>query len=100
MIEARFHGDARLEFLDTVAYYESIQVGLGDRFRQSVEAAVQLATSLPFAGAPYKYGTRRIFPKKFPFSVIYLVGKNEIVIFAVAHFKRRPDYWRRRRLDR
>ena len=100
MTEARFHGDARLEFLDAVAYYESIQVGLGDRFRQSVEAAVQLATSLPFAGAPYKYGTRRIFPKKFPFSVIYLVGKNEIVIFAVAHFKRRPDYWSSRRLDR
>lgn len=100
MIEARFHGDARLEFLDSVAYYEAIQVGLGDRFRQSVEAAVQLATALPYAGAPYKYGTRRIFPKKFPFSVIYLVGKNEIVIFAVAHFKRRPDYWRRRRLDR
>ncbi len=99
MIEARFHGDARLEFLDSVAHYEAIQVGLGDRFRQSVEAAVQLATALPYAGAPYKYGTRRIFPKKFPFSVIYLVGKNEIVIFAVAHFKRRPDYWRRRRLD-
>jgi len=98
--EARFHRDARLEFLDTVAYYESIQVGLGDRFTQSVEAAVQLATSLPFAGAPYKYGTRRVFPKKFPFSVIYLVGKNEIVIFAVAHFKRRPEYWRSRRLER
>ena len=52
MIEARFHGDVRLEFLDSVAYYEAIQVGLGDRFRQSVEAAVQLATALPYAGAP------------------------------------------------
>ena len=46
----RFHGEARLEFLDSVAYYEAIQVGLGKRFRQSVKAAVELATSLPFAG--------------------------------------------------
>lgn len=95
MTNARFHGEARLEFLDSVAYYEAIQVGLGERFRQSVEAAVELAASLPFAGSPHKYGTRRVFPKKFP----YLVGENEIVIFAVAHFKRKPGYWKSRRHD-
>ena len=99
MINARFHGDARLEFLDGVAYYEAIEVGLGKRFRQSVETAVALAVSLPFAGPPYKYGTRRVFPKKFPFSIVYMVGENEIVIFAVAHFKRKPGYWKSRRHD-
>jgi hypothetical protein len=40
-----------------------------------------------------------VFPKKFPFSVVYLVGENEIVIFAVAHFKRKPGYWKSRRHD-
>lgn len=99
MTNARFHGEARLEFLDGVAYYESIQAGLGERFRQSVESAVELAASLPFAGSPHKHGTRRVFPKKFPFSVVYLVGDSEIVIFAVAHFKRRPGYWKSRRRD-
>jgi len=99
VIGARFHSEARLEFLDSVAYYETIQVGLGKRFRQAVEAAVELAASLPFAGSPHKYGTRRVFPKKFPFSVVYLVAENEIVIFAVAHFKRKPGYWKSRRHD-
>lgn len=99
MINARFHEAARLEFLDNVAFYEDIQRGLGERFRLSVEGAVTLAASLPFAGSPYKYGTRRVFPKKFPFSIIYLVGINEIVVFAVAHFKRKPGYWEKRRLD-
>lgn len=99
MINARFHGEARLEFLDGVAYYEAIQVGLGKRFRQSVEAAVALAVLLPFAGSPSKHGTRRVFPKKFPFSIVYMVGGNEIVIFAVAHFKRKPGYWKSRRHD-
>lgn len=99
MINARFHGEARLEFLDEVAYYEAIEVGLGKRFRQSVEAAVALAISLPFAGSPYKHGTRRVFPKKFPFAIVYMVGENEIVIFAVAHFRRKPGYWKSRRHD-
>lgn len=97
MIKARFHGDARLEFLDGVSYYEAIQVGLGERFRQAIEAAVVLAASLPFAGSPHLHGTRRVFPKKFPYSIVYLVGESEIVIFAVAHFKRKPGYWKSRR---
>ena len=96
MASARFHGEARLEFLDSVAYYETVQVGLGERFRESVEGAVQLATSFPFAGSPHKHGTRRVFPKKFPFSIVYLVGEHEIVILAVAHFKRSPGYWKNR----
>jgi plasmid stabilization system protein ParE len=96
---ARFQEQARLEFLESVAYYETIQTGLGKHFRQSVEAAVELATSLPFAGSPHKHGTRRVFPKKFPFAIVYLIGKNEIVVIAVAHFKRRPGYWKNRRKD-
>lgn len=97
MTRARFHGEARLEFLDAVAYYESIEAGLGKRFQQSVEAAVALAVSLPLAGSPYKHGTRRVYPKKFPFAIVYMVGENEIVIFAVAHFRRKPGYWKSRR---
>lgn len=99
MTHARFHDAARLEFLDSVAYYENVQVGLGERFRLSVLSAVELAASLPLAGSPHKYGTRRVFPKKFPFSVVYFVGVDEIVIFAVAHFKRKPGYWKGRRND-
>ncbi len=97
MTRARFHGEARLEFLDAVAYYESIEAGLGKRFQQSVEAAVALAISLPLAGSPYKHGTRRVYPKKFPFAIVYMVGENEIIIFAVAHFRRKPGYWKSRR---
>ena len=51
---------------------------------------------MPYIGSPYKHGTRRVFPTKFPFSVVYAVRETEIVILAVAHFKRRPGYWRER----
>ena len=100
MINARFHGEARLEFLDEVAYFEAIETGLGKRFRESVEVAIALAVSLPLAGSPYKHGTRRVFTRKFPFSIVYTVGENEIVMFTVAHFKRKPGYWKNRKSDR
>ena len=97
MINARFHSEARLEFLDEVAYYEAIEAGLGKRFWESIEAAVGLAISLPLAGSPHKHGTRRVFAQKLPFSIVYMVEEHEIIILAVTHFKRKPGYWKNRR---
>ena len=95
----RFHDEARLEFIDEVAYYETVQRGLGERFRVSVEAAVALAAVLPNAGSVHHDGTRRVFPKRFPYAVIYSVHADEILVFVVAHFKRKPGYWRDRQQD-
>jgi plasmid stabilization system protein ParE len=92
----RFLEEARAEFLEQIAYYEERQDGLGDRFRQAVEAATVLASAHPMLGSPWKLRTRRVFPKGFPFSLVYRVEPKELVVFAVAHFKRRPTYWRNR----
>jgi plasmid stabilization system protein ParE len=93
----RFIEEAQDEFLEQIAYYEERRKGQGERFRQSVEAAVTLASAHPKLGSPWKLRTRRVFPKGFPFSVVYRIEPTELVVFAVAHFKRRPTYWRRRR---
>ena len=99
MKNIRFHEEARIEFLDIVAYYEEARVGLGDRFYAEVEIVAARVGRMPGLGSPHKYGTRRMYPKKFPFSVVYVVRELEIVILAVAHFRRRPSYWRKRRND-
>ncbi len=96
MKPVRFLQDARDEFLDQVEYYEERQKGLGERFRQAVVAATALASAHPALGSPWKLGTRRVFPKGFRFSLVYRIEPDELVVFAVAHFKRRPTYWRRR----
>jgi plasmid stabilization system protein ParE len=93
----RFLQEAQDEFLDQVLYYEERQKGLGERFRQAVEAAVALASVHPRLGSPWKLRTRRVFPKDFRFSVVYRIEPEELVVFAVARFKRRPTYWRRRK---
>lgn len=96
MKPVRFLEEAQDELLGQIGYYEELQKGLGDRFRQSVEVAVALASAHPRLGSPWKLCTRRVFPKDFPFAVVYRIEPAEVVVFAVAHFKRRPTYWRRR----
>ena len=96
MKPVRFLEEAQDEFLEQISYYEERQRGLGDRFRESVEAAIVVAAAHSKLGSPWKLRTRRIFPKGFPFSVVYRIEPAELVVFAIAHFKRRPTYWRRR----
>jgi toxin ParE1/3/4 len=93
----RFLEEALDEFLEQVSFYEEREKGLGERFRLAVQAATTLAATHPKLGSPGKFRTRRVFPKGFKFSVVYRVEPDELVVFAVAHFRRRPTYWRRRK---
>jgi plasmid stabilization system protein ParE len=97
MLPARFLPSASEEFLADVAYYESLQAGLGERFRLSVKVAVEIAQRFPMLGSPWLQGTRRVFSKGFPYSIAYKAESTEIVIYAVAHFRRKPSYWGKRR---
>ena len=36
------------------------------------------------------------FSETFPYAVLYLEEADHIAIYAIAHFKRRPGYWRER----
>ena len=90
MKPVRFLEEAQTEFLEQVSFYEEHQKGLGDRFRESIQAATALASTHPDLGSPWKLRTRRVFATGFPFTVVYRIEATELVIFAVAHFKRRP----------
>jgi hypothetical protein len=79
-----------------VQYYAKISPKLGARFATVVEQALAIATEFPDMGSPYRYGTRRVFPKRFPFSVVYLHRNDEVLVLAIAPDDRKPGYWRSR----
>lgn len=97
MRSVRFHDEARLELAHEALYYAAISPALAERLASAVERAVGLAAEFPDSGPPYLHRTRRVFPKKFPFSIVYVTGPSEIFILAVAPFNRKPGYWRTRR---
>ena len=91
-----FHEEARAELVHEVEFYTAISRKLGERFNLSVKEAVNLAAEFPDLGSPHFFETRRTFPKKFPFSVVYLNFDGEIFIVAIAPYSRKPRYWQSR----
>jgi len=91
-----FHPAALAELGEEAQYYNARSSGLGYRFIEQVEIAAELAAAMPGIGSPYLAGTRRVFPKDFPHSIVYREVGTKIVVIAVAAFKRKPGYWRTR----
>ena len=40
--------------------------------------------------------TRRCLTNRFPFGIVYTLKDGTIVIVAVMHLNREPDYWKKR----
>jgi plasmid stabilization system protein ParE len=92
----RFLPAAQAELLEGISYYTAIRPELGVRFEQAVSHAVRSAVAHPHHGAPRSKNTRRWLVKGFPFGVIYRANDEEVVIVAVAHQRKRPEYWEER----
>lgn len=94
--------EAEEEFFEAQDWYEAARPGLGVEFRQAVDEAIgRLAegTSVPTTvpGVSESSGVRRIFVKRFPYSVVFVEHGTELWILAFAHHHRRPGYWRDRK---
>jgi plasmid stabilization system protein ParE len=97
VIPCKFHPDAAAEFEDASLFYESRMVGLGNSFAAEVERTISLVQEFPEAGSPVGPNWRRVVIARFPYSIVYRQDSDAIVIVAVAHQRRRPGYWRKRK---
>lgn len=95
-MRAKFIAPARREFLKEVAFYNEQEPGLGVAFAQEVEEATARALVFPEAGSPATKSTKLVFVKRFPFSIVYRPNREGIIVFAIAHHSRKPDYWAQR----
>jgi toxin ParE1/3/4 len=96
MIGYRFLLPAKEEMIEASVFYEASTSGLGAGFLDEAERVVNILREHPELGQPVGRGLRRALFHRFPFSLIYLVEVDTVVIVAVAHSRRRPDYWRDR----
>jgi toxin ParE1/3/4 len=92
-----FHPDAAAELEEAAMYYEANRTGLGKAFADEVEHTLSLIRQFPEAGISDGPDRRRAIVARFPYSLIYRQTPSAIVVIAVAHQRRRPGYWRRRK---
>jgi hypothetical protein len=91
-----FHPEARIEFIEAIAFYEESREGLGVRLSHEVYATIKRITLGSTAWPRITDNTRRCFTRRFPFGVVYEIREDDILIIAVAHSSREPFYWRTR----
>lgn len=77
-------------------WYEDRVEGLGGQFLERVVDALDHISTFP-ESCPVLLGrVRRKTLRQFPYSVIYSLPPNEIFVLAIAHQKRKIDYWKDR----
>ena len=96
MKSVEFHPEAESEFIAAARYYESQAENLGLNFITAVQGTYQWISEYPEIGRPFGRRLRRVLVPRFPYSLIYRVEPQRILIVAVAHLHRRPGYWRSR----
>jgi len=95
-LNVRFLKPARTELREAVIYFETQHAGLGKQFRDEVFESVERIKQYPDAWSLLNDNIRRCRTQRFPYGLIYEVTDSEILIIAVAHMHRRPEYWKTR----
>jgi hypothetical protein len=82
--------------IQAAAWYEAHQENLGGRFLASVRDALNRIQINPLLYETACLDVRRCATKTFPFGVLFQILAEEIVVVAVMHLHREPDYWKGR----
>ena len=92
-MRVRLLAPAEEEMVEAAAYYESRVPTLGTNFLDIIEAAVAEISEHPERWPEVEAGVRRRVVRRFPYSLIYTVGNDEVCVLAVMHHKQKPRYW-------
>ena len=84
---------AKSEIDDAACFYELEYNGLGIRFKEEIRHAVNLIREYPTALAIERGDVRKCLLHRFPYKILYSIEDDHILIIAIAHQHRKPDYW-------
>lgn len=98
-MKVRFLKPAQAEVDDAFAWYEIQSRGLGTQFLDDFDRAIRRIVAYPLASTEMDEGLRRCLLSRFPYGIIYGIDSETIIVVAVAHLHREPQYWIDRLLD-
>jgi plasmid stabilization system protein ParE len=93
----RFAEEALAEFIAAGRYYNQQVPGLGDAFVDEVEAGIRIILNGPKVWRVVENNVRRYLIHRFPYGIYCTIEGDVVVVWAVKHLHRDPDYWQHRR---
>lgn len=90
--------EAELEAAEAAIWYDDQRAGLGDDFLTELERALDRVRRRPAEFSRLEsyrgpHEVRRCLLKRFPYLLIFVSRLEEVVVVAVSHARRRPNYW-------
>jgi plasmid stabilization system protein ParE len=96
-MKIRFVDEAGDEFLVGISHYEEQQPGFGRRFKVEVEQTLLWLSEHSEACQLRPGGYRRLNLRIFPYYIPYVVRGSTLWVLAIAHGRRKPEYWIQRK---
>jgi toxin ParE2 len=95
-VTVRFLAEAEAELDEAVEYYNAQVSGLGTEFAREVRDGLTRIAEFPRNWQQLRHHIRRYRLRRFPYGLVYAEFESEIVVVAVMHLHRKPEYWRKR----
>lgn len=92
----RLLAPAQAELEEAITWYAEQAPGLGEAFLIETLKTLQLIEQFPQAWHPLTPHIRRCRLRRFPYSVVYTQDGVDILVLAIAHQHRKPQYWKNR----
>ena len=95
MAETRlpFHPGAAKDYEEAFVWYSARGIDIALDFEREIERCVRLIAQNPLRWPKFDAQRHRIVVRKFPYSIVYEMIGQEIMVLAVAHGRRKPYYW-------
>jgi toxin ParE1/3/4 len=91
--QLEFHPQAIAEARHARRWYAERNPIVSTAFVAAMDHAIESIQAMPERAPSHLHGTRRLTLHRFPFSVVYRVSAETILIVAFAHDRREPGYW-------
>ncbi|MNF90705.1 Plasmid stabilization system protein [compost metagenome] len=92
-MQVRFTSLASHELADARAWLENQQPGLGNRLNDDVRHTIERIQRMPLMYPVDTGDIRKATLARFPYTLRYALRAELILIVAVSHHHRAPDYW-------
>ena len=81
---------AETELTDAINFYNHQFAGLGDQFYFEIMESIDTILRFPEGWKKVSKNTRRFIIKRFPYSLLYVIEANELIVTSIAHQHRLP----------
>ena len=94
----KFHAESRVSPTEKIKieFYNSQVFVLGYQFLEEIEHSVDRIKKFPKSGKIIKNRVHQYILLSFPYMIFYIVNINYIYLVAIAHQRRKPNYWKER----